>query len=140
MTLLNQDPNVPFNEQELEHLAIDQIPGHLIAMDVRDIGNTRYPVIAIGPELPPKALNLVIAAAHMYQQLGREYNMLQSVMEFLETVNAGTQKATGERLAFADQLVETFTQMQNEILKARRVAVVGPEKVAAEQRAEMRRR
>jgi hypothetical protein len=139
--IFDRDAAVPFTDEELSVMALEQIPGHLVAIDIYDVGNGKPLIgVGVGPELPPKLLNLVIAAPHMYQQLGREFQMLQSVIEFLETVNAGTQKTTGERLAFADELVATFTTMQNEIMKARRVAVVGPEMVAAEQRAETQRR
>lgn len=70
----------------------------------------------------------------MYQCLGREYAMLQSLIDHLETVNADVKKQTGSGWVFAEGLVNTFSQMQIELLNARRVACEGPLKVAEEMR------
>lgn len=132
----NPDPKKPFTDEELATLGIEQIPGALLAFDLRDVGQP-YPLAGmnVGPELSPKLLNLVQAAPHMYQQLGRQFAMLQSVIDFLEVVADGTKKATGQVPSFVPHMVNTFTEMQNLILQARRVAVEGPEQVAKEMRA-----
>lgn len=137
MTQLNFDKDLtkPFTDQELNTLGLEQIDGKLIAFDLRDVVQP-YPLpgMVLGPAVAPKLLNLLQAAPHMYQTLGREYAMLQSVIDHLETVNEQVKKNTGQPWQFAVHLVNTFTEMQNLLLNCRRVAIVGAEQVAEEHR------
>lgn len=129
------DLTKPFSDEELNTLGFEQFDGKLVAFDLRDVGKP-YSItgMVIGPAVVPKLLNLLTAAPHMYQQLGREYGMLQSLIDYIETVNAGIVKQGGEPFAFGIHLVNTFTAMQNELLNARRIACVGAEQVAEEVR------
>lgn len=132
---LNSDLTKPLTDDELNYVGIDVVQGQLALFDLRDITNPAgLPTMLIGPAPAKKVLNLLLSAAHMYQQLGREYAMLQSIIDNLEVVNAAVKKQSGQPWQFAENLVNTFSQMQNELLNARRVACVGPEKVAEEMR------
>lgn len=132
---LNRDLTKPFSDEELATLGLEQVDGNLVAFDLRDVPHSHpLPGMILGPAVVPKLLNLLQAAPHMYQMLGREYAMLQSIIDHLETVNQQVKKDTGQPWQFAVHLVNTFTEMQNLLLNCRRVAIVGAEQVAEEQR------
>lgn len=135
----NPDLTKPLTDEELSVAGFEQFDGNFVVFDLRDVPQAyQLPAMVLCPALPPKLLNIVQAAPHMYQQLGREFAMLQNLIDNLETVNAQVKRQTGQPWGFAVSLVTTFTQMQDQILQARRIAVEGPEKVAAEVRAEFR--
>lgn len=132
---LNTELAKPLTDDELNYVGIEIVEDKLALFDLRDVVKPGgLPMLLIGPAPPPKILNLLQSAPHMYQQLGREYAMLQSLIDHLETVNASVKKQTGQPWQFAEHLVNTFSQMQNELLNARRVACEGPQKVAEEMR------
>lgn len=132
---LNSDLRKPLTDDELNFVGIDVVQEQLALFDLRDILHPGgLPMLLVGPVPPPKVMNLLQAAPHMYQCLGREYAMLQSLIDHLETVNADVKKQTGSGWVFAEGLVNTFSQMQIELLNARRVACEGPLKVAEEMR------
>lgn len=137
MTYLNFDRDLtkPFTDEELNTLGLDVVDGNIVAFDLRD-ATQQYPLpgMVLGSAVVPKLLNLLQAAPHMYQTLGREYAMLQSIIDHLETVNDQVKKNTGQPWQFAVHLVNTFTEMQNLLLNCRRVACVGAQQVADEQR------
>lgn len=133
---LNADLTKPLTDDELNYVGVEVVNDQLALFDLRDVPNSYagLPMLLIGPVPVPKIMNLLQAAPHMYQALGRHYSMLQSVIDHLESTNALVKKQTGEAWGFAEGLANTFTQMQTELLNARRVACVGPLQVAEEMR------
>lgn len=63
----------------------------------------------------PEWFNVLRASGAMYQQLTRQFEALQSLIELAETVGAN------------ESLVRTFIELQNAILLTQRVAVEGVE-------------
>lgn len=67
----------------------------------------------------PEWFNVLRASAAMYQQLSHQFQALQALIDL------------GEIVGVNEELLSHFTNMQNGILLAQRVAIEGVEKVSA---------
>lgn len=103
------------HDEIMKHWLLDNGEGEVVAV------NTEQPeepkLVLTNKSVAPEWFNVLRASGAMYQQLTRQFEALQALIDLAESVGAN------------EQLVRTFIELQNAILLTQRVAVEGVEKV-----------
>lgn len=132
--VFNKDPTKRFTDEEIEALALStDINGAVLAFDIFQLRDDspypKQPLVMYG-SIPTKIDYLVCAAPYLYQELGRQFQIMQSMIDLLETITDRVDKAGGGELStLLKGFGKTLNNMQEHILLARRVATDGPVKV-----------
>ncbi len=110
------DQTNPLTHAEIMRTDFHKVGVVLFAHDRKTDGAC---VVAIPQAIEPKFENLLRSSALLYQQLTRQYEALQTLIDACEHQGV-------------TDLVPTFTGLQDAIMLAQRCAVEGPERVGLE--------
>ena len=105
------------NHQDLaKYWLIRDDEGNVLSVNTEEAEPAK--IVFTEGSVAPEWYNVLRASGAMYQQLTAQYNALQDLIDL------------GEIVGVDEELLSHFTNMQNGILLAQRVAIEGVEKVA----------
>ena len=106
------------NHQDLaKYWLIRDDEGNVLSVNTEEAEPAK--IVFTEGSVAPEWYNVLRASGAMYQQLTAQYNALQDLIDL------------GEIVGVDEELLSHFTNMQNGILLAQRVAIEGVEKVSA---------